>query len=213
MFARDPRSIPGSGRYPGERVGYPLQYSWASLVAQLGKNLPAMWETWVWFLGWEDPLEKGKATHSSILAWVAKSWTQLNDFHIFSFFSGCLVDGLCFFMFSKLLGDSKTAGSDLHFEKQVSRSRDSMSFFKKIFFNWGIIALQLCVVSSVQQCESVVCPLSWASLWPLHPTPLGHHRAPSWAPYTTQQLPTSYLFYTSCHSLLLAILTTISKFN
>ena len=55
-------------------------------------------------------------------------------------------------MFSKLLGDSKTAGSDLHFEKQVSRSRDSMSFFKKIFFNWGIIALQLCVVSSVQQC-------------------------------------------------------------
>ena len=53
----------------GEGIGYPLQYSWASLVAQLVKNPPAMWETWVQSLGWEDPLEKGKATHSSILAW------------------------------------------------------------------------------------------------------------------------------------------------
>ena len=42
---------------------------WASLVAQLVKNLPAMWETWVQSLGWEDPLEKGTATHSSVLAW------------------------------------------------------------------------------------------------------------------------------------------------
>ena len=67
--AGDPGSIPGSGRSPGEGIGYPLQYSWASLVAQLGKNLPAMWATCVWSLGWEDPLEKGKATHSSILAW------------------------------------------------------------------------------------------------------------------------------------------------
>ena len=50
-------------------LGYPLQYSWASLVAQLVKNLPAMWETWIRSLGWEDPLEKGKATHSSILTW------------------------------------------------------------------------------------------------------------------------------------------------
>ena len=50
-------------------IGYPLQYSWGSLVAQLVKNLPAMWETWVRSLGWEDPLEKGKATHSSILPW------------------------------------------------------------------------------------------------------------------------------------------------
>ena len=54
---------------PGEGIGYPLQYSWASLVAQIAKNLPAVWETWVRSLGWEDPLEKGKATHSSILAW------------------------------------------------------------------------------------------------------------------------------------------------
>ena len=53
--ARDPSSIPGSGRSPGEGISYPLQYSWASLVAQLVKNLPAMRETWVRSLGWEDP--------------------------------------------------------------------------------------------------------------------------------------------------------------
>ena len=87
--ARDPGSIPGSGRSPGEGIGCPLQYSWASLVAQLVKNPPAMHEIWVLSLGWEDPLEKDKATHSSILAWripwtvhgVAKSWTPLSDFH------------------------------------------------------------------------------------------------------------------------------------
>ena len=67
--AGDPSLIPGSGRSPGEGIGDPLQYSWASLVVQLVKNLPAMWETWVGPLGWEDPLQKGKATHSSILAW------------------------------------------------------------------------------------------------------------------------------------------------
>ena len=65
----DPSSVPGSGRSPGERKDYPPQYSWVSLVAQLVKNLPAMRETWVRSLGWEDPLEQGKATHSSILAW------------------------------------------------------------------------------------------------------------------------------------------------
>ena len=64
----DPSLIPGSGRSPGEGIGYPLQCSWASLVAQLVKNPPTMRETWVRSLGWEDPLEKGKATHSSILA-------------------------------------------------------------------------------------------------------------------------------------------------
>ena len=67
--AGDPGSIPGSGRIAGEGIGYPLQCSWASLVAQLVRNLPAMQETWVQSLGWEDPLEKGKATHCSILAW------------------------------------------------------------------------------------------------------------------------------------------------
>ena len=60
--------ISGSGTSPEEGRGYPLQYSWASLMAQLVKNPPAMWDTWVRSLGWEDPLEKGKATHSSILA-------------------------------------------------------------------------------------------------------------------------------------------------
>ena len=72
--AGDPGSILGSGRSPGEGIGYPLLYSWASLVAQLVKNLPAVWKTWVRSLDWEDPLEKGKATHSSILAWRI-SWT------------------------------------------------------------------------------------------------------------------------------------------
>ena len=54
--------IPGSGRPVGKGTGYPLPYSWASLGAQLVKNLPAMRETWVQSLGWEDPLEKGKVT-------------------------------------------------------------------------------------------------------------------------------------------------------
>ena len=67
--AGDPSSTPGSGISTGEGRGYPLQYSWASLVLQLVKNLPAMREIWVGSLGWEAPLEKGKASHSSILAW------------------------------------------------------------------------------------------------------------------------------------------------
>ena len=67
--AGDPCSIPGSGRSPGEGIGYPLQYSFTSFGAQLVMNTPAVWETWVLSLGWEDPLEKGKATPSSILAW------------------------------------------------------------------------------------------------------------------------------------------------
>ena len=72
--AGDPSSIPGSGRSTGEQLRYPLQYSWASLVRQLVKNPPPMQETWVCSLGWEDPLENGKATHSSILAW-RMPWT------------------------------------------------------------------------------------------------------------------------------------------
>ena len=85
--------IPGSGRSAGEGIGYPLHYSWASLVALIVKNLPAMKETWVRSLVWEDPLEEGMATYSSILVWripmdrevwwatvhgVAKSQTQLS---------------------------------------------------------------------------------------------------------------------------------------
>ena len=86
--AGDPGLIPESGKSAGEGIGYPLQYSWVSLVAQLVKNSPAVWETWVQSLGWEDPLEKGKATPSRILAWrfrglVTKSRTWLNDFLFF----------------------------------------------------------------------------------------------------------------------------------
>ena len=89
-----------------EEAGYPgstdqiadyllTSYLWASLVAQLAKKLPAMWETWVLSLGWEDPLEKRKGTHSSILAWripwttihrVAKSQTRLSDFHFLIYY-------------------------------------------------------------------------------------------------------------------------------
>ena len=83
-----PGSIPGSRRSAGEGIGYPLQYSWTSLVAQLVKNPPAMWETWVRSLGWEGPLERGNATPSSVLAWrihgVAKSQTRLSAFHFIS---------------------------------------------------------------------------------------------------------------------------------
>ena len=65
----DPALIPGLGRSSEERMGYPLQYSWASLVAQLIKNLSVVWETWINPWVGEDSLEKGGATHSSILAW------------------------------------------------------------------------------------------------------------------------------------------------
>ena len=73
--AEDPSSIPGLGRSPGERIGYPLQDSWASLVAQMVKNMLGMREIWVWSVGWEDALEKGKAIHFTILAWKIP-WTE-----------------------------------------------------------------------------------------------------------------------------------------
>ena len=56
--ASDPSLIPGLRRSRGEGIGYPLQYSWASLVVQMVKNLPAMWATWVRSLDWEDPLRR-----------------------------------------------------------------------------------------------------------------------------------------------------------
>ena len=85
-YAGNTRTIPGSGRSPGKDIGYPLQYSWASIVAQLVKNPPAMRKTWVWSLGLEDLLEKGKATHSSILAWKIHGLYsprdgKVSDFH------------------------------------------------------------------------------------------------------------------------------------
>ena len=67
--------IPVFGRPPAEGMGYPLQYSWALLVAQIVKNLPAMRETWVRSLGWEDPRDEGMATHSSNLLWRSQ-WTE-----------------------------------------------------------------------------------------------------------------------------------------
>ena len=73
--AGDPVLIPVWGRSPGEGMGCLLQYSWASLVAQTVKNLPAIQKTWVQSPGWEDPLEKRMATHSSILAWRIP-WTE-----------------------------------------------------------------------------------------------------------------------------------------
>ena len=72
--AGDDGLIPGLGRSTEEGIGSPLQYSWASLVAQLVKNPPAMQETWVQSLSWEDSLEKGKATHSSVQVWSIP-WT------------------------------------------------------------------------------------------------------------------------------------------
>ena len=69
--------MPGSGRSAGEGIGYPLQNSWAFFVAQLVKNPPAMRETWVRSLGWEDPLEKEKATYSGILSWRIP-WTVVH---------------------------------------------------------------------------------------------------------------------------------------
>ena len=89
--AGGPGSIPGLGRSAGEGIGYPLWYTWASLVAQLVKNLPSMRETWVRSLGWEDPLEEGKGyplqysglenSMDCIVHAVTKSGTQLSDFH------------------------------------------------------------------------------------------------------------------------------------
>ena len=61
--------ILGSGRSPGEGICHPLQYSWAPMVAQIVRNLPAIRETCVQSLGGEDPLNEEMATHSCILAW------------------------------------------------------------------------------------------------------------------------------------------------
>ena len=89
--AGDPSSITGSGRSTEEGIGYPLQYSWAFLVAQLVKNPSAMLETWVQSLGWEESPGEGKGyplqysglenSMDVIVHEVTKSWTWLSDFH------------------------------------------------------------------------------------------------------------------------------------
>ena len=87
----NPSSIPDLGRFAGEGMDYPLQYSWASLVAQLVKNPPAMQDTWIWSLGWEwfpgerkvYPLQYSGLENSMdyIVHGITKSWTWLSDFH------------------------------------------------------------------------------------------------------------------------------------
>ena len=102
--AGDPGLIPGSERSTGEGIGYPLQYSWASLVAQLVNNLPSMWETWVQSLGWEDPQRRERLSTlvfqlgeflELYSPWGLKQLDTLSDFHllapIFPFQSFCLV--------------------------------------------------------------------------------------------------------------------------
>ena len=97
--AGQPSSIPVLGRSAGEGISNPTQYSWASLVAQLEKNLPPMRDNWIWSLGWKDTLEKGKAIHSSIIAWripwmvysmgsqrVGHNWVTLTSLHFSSRF-------------------------------------------------------------------------------------------------------------------------------
>ena len=94
--ARDPGLISGSGRSSGERIDYRLQYSWASLVAQLVKSPPAMQGIWVLSLGWENPLRReqlptrvflpGEFHGQRSLAGytvhgISKSWTRLSNFH------------------------------------------------------------------------------------------------------------------------------------
>ena len=91
----DPSLIPGSEISPGEGTGYPLQYSWASLMAQLVKNPPTMWETWVQSLGWEDNPGEGKGyplqysglenSMDCIVHGVTKSRTRWSDFHLHRF--------------------------------------------------------------------------------------------------------------------------------
>ena len=75
----NPGLIPGLESSLGEGIGYPLQYSWASLVAQLVKNPPAMQETWVWSLGWEDLLEKEEKGYPLQYSGLEKSMDSIDD--------------------------------------------------------------------------------------------------------------------------------------
>ena len=81
-----PSTIPEQVHRGPHWIWIRYEHMWASLVAQLVKNLPPMRETWVWFLGWEDPLEKRMATHFSILAWripwTIQSWNIVMDYTV-----------------------------------------------------------------------------------------------------------------------------------
>ena len=106
---------------------------WASVVAQLVKNPPAMRETWIWSLGWEDPLEKGKATHSSILAWRIP-WTQSTGLqrvrHNWVAFTSLQVRWFLIFREQKWL--------PLSFHLLIALSKNVMSGAEATFFrSWG----------------------------------------------------------------------------
>ena len=156
--AGDPGSIPGSERSRGDRgwggsprkgIGYLLQISWASLMAHIVKNLPPAWETWIQSLGWEDPLEEGVATHSSILAWripmdrgswqatvhgIDKSWTWLSNFH----FSSTQVHIICW--------------QDIQEERNLSSVMTRMSLHLPVHLSISVLGgryLSGCVIGSV----------------------------------------------------------------
>ena len=111
-----------------------------SLIAQLVENLPATQETWVWSLGWEDPLEEGKSTHSSILAWripwivhgVSKSRTQLSDFHFLMFYNYILI---VYIRFINLAASLLTGFCVIYFLKHCTRSSHYHTGFKSIKSN------------------------------------------------------------------------------
>ena len=110
--AGDPSLIPGSGKSTAEGIGYPFQYCWASLVAQLVKKAAEMQETWIWSLSWEDPLEKGYRLQYSglenymdcVVHGVTKTQTPLSDFH-FHFLLRLILNSpqfLCTSLYTKL---------------------------------------------------------------------------------------------------------------
>ena len=152
----DLSSIPGVGRSTGEGIGYSLQYCWASLVAQLVNNLPAMQETWVRSLGREDPLDKGKAIHSSIPAWRIlwtvysmglQSWTRLSNFHFIGLSdssaskeSACKAEDPC-----SISGLGRSAGEGIGYPLQYS---------------WASLAAQLVKNPPAMQ-ETWVRSLGW----------------------------------------------------
>ena len=128
----------------------------AYLVAQLVKNLPAMRETWVWSLGWEDPLDKGKATHSSTLAWripwtvhgVAKSRTQLSDFH-FTFPSRTGASSVLFTPVAQCLEQYLTQeGAQVFVERIIHFWMNSFLILKLFIFNEFWVHLK--ILSSFQ---------------------------------------------------------------
>ena len=104
--AGDPGWFPGPGRSFGEGIGYLLQYSWASLVAQLVKKPPIMWETWVQSLSWEDPLEEALSTHFSILAWripMDKSAWSMGSHRVRNYWMTTKACKLCLWISFRLL--------------------------------------------------------------------------------------------------------------